>query len=276
MSHVIVAAAMWAMLVACLFRLRARGRSAIPALTAASIAVSQTINIDWINLHLDDLLGDVGLSNMTMMTFFVVGIFLLGENLKAATGGRAFQPPAWVVLSVVLAVQTVSFFAINGRASTVHFTSTYGDQVATLIYSQSHFLYFGATLATVGVAVLRSGVLALPGAQRVGFGILLGASGVASIESLVIITRDLAGVIHAPSVYDAAEEIYKLLLPVVALAIATGLSIPPVVAAIKSRRHPSAMNGYSRSSMPCGQTSQHPSPTTSDLRGSAVPNCTDW
>lgn len=236
MSQLLVAGAMWLMFAVTLSRRIAERRSWIPVLTAVSIAISQTLNIDPISLSVDRLLGGVALSNLVMMSAFVVGIYLLGENLKAATGGRAFTRGSWLLLAVVLCIQTGSFLCIQGRSSAFGFMDTYGAQVPTLIYSQSHFLFFGITLGAVGLACIRSGVLAIRGPERAGFIVLLIASIVACVETAVIIVRDLSSVLHADALRDSADTLYSALLPIVAILIASGLSIPPIASVIARHR----------------------------------------
>lgn len=263
MNEVVVALAMWAMVAATLARLLADRRTLTPVLTALAIAISQTVNIYSINSALDALLGGLGWSNFVMMTFFVIGIYLLGENLKSATGRRSFSRSSLALLTIVLATQTVSFTAIDRIPDTRRFVEAYKDQVSAVVYSQSHFLFFGITFAMVGVACVRSGVLGIRGPIRVGFAVLTVASVTACFESIALLVRDLAGILHADILNENATSVYKALFPVVALLIALGLSIPPLASLLERRRasfaarnvHTElrAMHAQLRAAMPAGE-----------------------
>jgi hypothetical protein len=239
MTQVITAIALWVLFCICVTRLR-RGHDFSIALSALCLALTFTITTDAVYVQVDNFLGGNNLADLAKQTTLVFGVFFLSRCVIGAVGIHneyKVRRIALIFLISVLIVQTLAFFAIDATPSTVHFMNTFGDRPATLVYSLSHFVYFGVVLGITGWVTFRFAVIPSRDMLRIAMSVLVLGCFLSVLIALVITVRDIARIIGPENIVDPLNGVYKILLVTSTCTIALGLSIPPIATAFREARN---------------------------------------
>ena len=242
MNDVILPTVMWAAVVCCAFPLR-RGRD-LSVLTAATfMALSFTVTARPVYLAVERVTGGSNVADLIKHTLFVIAVTFLARAILRAVGPASFARGGrrdrlvLLVPVVVLVVQTVAFAAVDRRTgTTTSFMTAFGDQPAAMVYSMSHFVYFGVTLGAVGVVCLRSGYESAPTLVRVGLRLLIAGCAVSVVTAALLVLRDAFRVAGLDLAADTLQRGYAPLLLVSVMLVALGLALPPLLGGATRRQ----------------------------------------
>ncbi|MFZ7087865.1 hypothetical protein [Curtobacterium sp. RRHDQ10] len=237
MIELALPAVMWIVVGACVFPVR-RGRDTSVLTAATLMALAFTVAVHGLAIAIDDALGGGNGAELLKQTLFVGAVAFLSRGITTAVGGRVPRPgTAWVVPLGVVAVQTVAFAHVDMVDGTqTAFMSHYGDQFAAMVYSMSHFVYFGVTLGAAGIACLGSGYASAPRAVRLGIRILIAGCASSVVTAVLLVVRDVIAVTGRTDTADTVNRAYAPLLLVSVVLVAAGLAIPALAGGVVRRR----------------------------------------
>jgi hypothetical protein len=228
---------MWAVVIACALPVR-RGRDSSVLTAATLMALAFTVTVHPVYEAIDAALGDVNVADLLKQTLFVGAVAFLSRGIARAVGGpRIPAVGGWVLPVAVLVVQTVAFSQVRMvHGTTTSFMTHYGDQFPAMVYSMAHFVYFGVTLGTAGVACLRSGYRAAPGPVRAGIRFLIAGCVASVLTAALLVVRDVIAVTGRTEAASVVNRGYGPMLLLSVLLVAAGLAVPPLAGGVVRRR----------------------------------------
>lgn len=242
MFELVLIASLWIMAGATASRLLvpngATKRSANGFLAATFGALALTLNTDLVYAFVDPLVGGQNYVDLAKHTCLVLCAFFLAKAaLRIAGRERARDSLVLQVGLVATAVvQTVAFLAVEVDLSTTDFMETFGTQPAAVVYSLSHFLYFGLAEAMTLWAALAIFRTAEDPVEK-GGAIALAIGAIAAVGNVAVITlREVARLAGMTDLASALEPPYKALLILIALGNCVGLGLPALRGAARRRR----------------------------------------
>lgn len=221
-----------------IFPLRAVSRrSPVSFLASLFAALALTMNFPPVYIAMDELLGGRNFASLTQHTFLVLTAYFVMRLLLRSVGKLTQRARVLLnaSLAVVLVVQTVSFLLIKPLPTTPDLMAESYTQVAALVFSLSHFLYFGIASAVAAVAAVLILRTQKTRSARVGSLALLlgGGAGVANV--IVVALRDTSRLLGNMSL-EVLDPLYRVLIVVIALGFCIGLSVPAIAGAARRRR----------------------------------------
>ena len=236
MIVVLVAAFMW-MLVAALLILR-RGRAERNITYAAlTIAIAMTLNADQPYRILDRYAGGTNLVTLVADATLMTGVFLLGRAVMKASEhqSRTVQLALGrftLVAALIGAVGTV--LLIDRGITTTNFMLELGEQPAAAVYSMIQFTYYAVVLSAMAALAARE-LWTSEGAQRMPPASLLLGSICGVALSVVVITMDLAHVVHNVNLMAAVAVAYEPLHLLTFLFLCFGFAGQPASRTLQTR-----------------------------------------
>lgn len=227
MTEVIVAALMWALVIALIATIRARVDQSVLNASCA-VAMSLTFNIDPLYLSVDGWFGGRNWLDLLANLLLVTGVYFLSRTVLRAVNGPTYSSvPLRIGLAAVLAAITVLFVFIEAPSSSTTFMADYGAQLPAALYSIVQFSYVGLVMMTTAVACIRyRGSMTTPG-FRIGLAIIAAGCLSTIALALVILALDLLHVVGSP-LMNAVGALYS---PVYVLSVAllcTGFATAPL------------------------------------------------
>lgn len=235
MLNLVVVVILWAMAVATAGRLVSaartqRQRLPYSFLAATFGALGLTLGLDPVYVALESVLGGRNWVDPAKHTCLIVCALFLAFTVLTSVNRLTRSMVCALLLGggVALTVQFVSFVFVDASPSTTEFMQTFGHQLPTVIYSASHFGYFGfaeALTLVAAVAVWRTA----PSHYRIAI-MALGSAAVAAVLIVATITvRDWARFAGVAGIADAMDPAYKALLVVIAVGNCVGLGLPAIL-----------------------------------------------
>jgi hypothetical protein len=227
MTEVIVAAFMWALVIALIATIRARLDQSV-LYASGAVAMSLLFNIDPLYLSVDVWLGGRNWLDLFANLLLLTGVYFLSRTVLRAVNGPTYSSvPLRIGLAAVLAAIAVLFVFIEAPSSSTTFMADYGAQLPAALYSIVQFSYVGLVMMTTAVACIRyRGSMTTPG-FRVGLAII--AAGCLSTIALVlvILTLDLLHLVGSP-LMNAIGSLYSPVYVLSVVLLCTGFATAPL------------------------------------------------
>lgn len=201
-----------------------------PATFLASLfaTLALLLAVDPVYLIADRLLGSVNVTELVKYTLLLLASYYLARAVLAVVEQFTARLHRLLLAALTLsaAVQTAAFLIIGIHPSTVEFTQRYSDRLPTLVFSGSHFVFFGfaeAIAVAVAIAVTRRAGRSLGQVWLIALAI----GGCASLINVAVVSaRDIAR--YTGDLAEAAtlDAIYRILILTIAIASWVGLGLP--------------------------------------------------
>ncbi|MBT1003977.1 hypothetical protein KIH31_15415 [Paenarthrobacter sp. DKR-5] len=240
MTEMIAAGLMWALTVALAATLRPKKDPSI-LVAAGFIALATTLNIDSVYVTVDSIVGGHNLFDLIANGCLMVGIYFLSEAIVRAArpqgsrSGRGYGKWGRYALSITLTVTAVSFASIRAPQTSTTFMLSYGTQPGAFVYSVAQYLYIGAVMAHAGWTCLRFRGSWHSSLYRTSFALIEAGCALALVTALAVFTMDIFHMSGNSSALRVVSAIYDPAYVVAIALLCTGLGLPPVIRAWKTK-----------------------------------------
>ncbi|WP_424468073.1 hypothetical protein [Pseudoclavibacter helvolus] len=227
----VVAAFLWALVLAQLLRARRRKNHSV-LYSALTITVSLTLNIDSVYLAVDAVLGGRNLADLIANALLMTGLYFLFLAVIGAAwtvGARFVRTPLRWFLAASLAVITVTFFFIDAPRSSTSFMIDYGAQPAASLYSILQFVFIGVVTGTGAYVCAVYAWRMNRWSYRIGFS-LVGVGCVFAVAlSALVVAMDVVHVAGDAATLGELQSWYWPLYAPALVAMSIGAALPAVM-----------------------------------------------